>query len=515
MKLLSFFSQLWVWCLSLFGGGQQGDQNTTPSISSDNSSPSLIDKIVLKHLQDISGNEINFVSRHRDYYQNLSLRHGAPNFKLHFHFMSGAAVYLPDLQKNILFERIFYSLDPGRGHRTIVDKSFVIYTPWSTDWSVPLASPKLLPVNETAGSIYIDDNSNKTRCMEGPEDPRVIYDEVKDEVHANFNMLTHNDDRQMFGKSFKFVSDNDDVSFASATDSVSPSLSSSSQLTSDDISVIEASHLTQFQHAKGYRAGTEKNWVPILIQGELHYVYSLSPLRILKCSEPENSDSEGSSTSESDNIKDKVTDHRKICTVQFKGESVHSGSQTGALRSGTNWIEFSPGVFFSFARTRFMHKKCDYGLYRPHLLVLRFEIDTKAGGAYTKPRIIYASEPITRFDDEIFNLYVKRGFASGSKCDDRAVLTPGSITRWTGMDGGDVADVIISVNDDINVLLKLEGLGAIVQAALDSEPNLKKSRFLARKNAITSKAEREMKKFIEKSFAKVFKNDDDNDDGDD
>ncbi len=484
MSVFSAISQMWMWCLSLFGlqSGQKGKGGITPS-SLDTASNTPIDRVTLTHLQDISAGEDSFVSRHVEYYRDLSLRHGAPNYKLYFHYMSGAAVYLPSQKKNILFERLFYSLDPGKGHRAIVDKSFVVYTPWNANWTAPLSGPKILPINETAGSIYIDDNQNKTRQMEGPEDPRAIYDEGRDQVHVNFNILTHDDDRQMFEKSFKFIVSKD-----------------------NSTQVRSVNHLTQFQHAKGYRAGTEKNWVPILIGGELQYVYSLSPLRIIRC---EDSNGQSStittsttpSTSSSSPIE--VTKYKKVCTVQFKGEPVGSGSQTGALRSGTNWIEFSPGVFFSLARTRFMHKKCKYGLYRPHLLVLRFEVDSK-DGSYTQPRIIYASEPITRFDDKIFQIYDNRGLANGDKCDDRAVLTPGSISKWTGMDGGDLTDVVISVNDDMNILLKIQGLGAVVQHALDSEPSPKKSRSLAKKNAVTSKAERQMKKFIEKSFAKVF-----------
>ena len=476
---MSFFSQFWWWCLSLFGVQPTGRGLSPSSLDTQSNTP--IDRIILIRLQEITSTEDGFVSKHTDFYRNLSLRHGAPNYKLHFHFMSGAAVYLPAQQKNILFERLFYSLDPGKGHRAIVDKSFVVYTPWTSNWTAPLGTPQLLPINETVGSIYIDDVKNKTRCMEGPEDPRAIYDEALDQVHLNFNILTHSDDRQMFGKSFKFVTNTTD----------------DNEEGEDSIQVSGTSRLTQFQHTKGYRAGTEKNWVPIMIAGELHYVYSLSPLRIIRC---ESSTTESASAA---STKDEVTDHKKICTVQFKGEPVGSGSQTGALRSGTNWIEYAPGVFFSLARTRFMHKKCKYGLYRPHLLVLRFEID--AQGAYTKPRIIYASEPITRLDDQIFQLYAERGLASGEKCDDRAVLTPGSISKWTGMNADDVTDVVISVNDDMNVLLQLQGLGSVVQSALEAEPSLKKSRFLTRKNSVTSKAEREMKKFIEKSFSRVFK----------
>lgn len=484
MSLLTFFNQVWMWCLSLFGG-----QHRTNTLSANDSSPkNPSDFLNMTNLLDVTSNEMAFIASHTDFYRDLSLRHGAPNFKLNFHFMSGAAIYHSQLQQNILFERLFYSLDEGKGHRAIVDKSFVLYTPWTSDWTAPSGPSQLLPVNETAGSIYADDFGNATRCMEGPEDPRVILDEGRDQVHINFNIMTPSSDRQMFGKSYSI----DELMNEEDSDSTKPLLK-----------MQPVEKLTQFQHAKGYRAGTEKNWVPIMIQGELHYVYSLAPLRILKCQLPSSGSANAINNAKSQKRED-VTDYKKICTVQFKGEPVDSGSQTGALRSGTNWVEFSPGVYFSLARTRFMHKKCSYGLYRPHLIVMRFDVDSKSG-AYSKPRIIYASEPITRFDDAIFQKYLDRGLGNGNKCDDRAVLTPGSISQWTGMESGDQADVIISVNDDLNVMLRFTGFGAAVQAALDAEPTMKKSRFMSGKNAVTVKAEREMKKFIEKSFARVFK----------
>lgn len=491
MSLLTFFNQVWMWCLSLFGG-----QNRTNTLSANDSSPkSPTDLLNMTQLLDVTGNEMSFISSHTDFYRNLSLRHGAPNFKLNFHFMSGAAIYHSQLDQNILFERLFYSLDEGKGHRAIVDKSFVLYTPWTSDWTAPSGPSQLLPVNETAGSIYADDFGNTTRCMEGPEDPRVILDEGRDQVHVNFNIMTPSSDRQMFGKSYSI----DELTTGEREDD-----SETEKENSPHLKIQPVEKLTQFQHAKGYRAGTEKNWVPIMIQGELHYVYSLAPLRILKCQLPTTETANAASAGGKSPKREDVTDYKKICTVQFKGEPVDSGSQTGALRSGTNWVEFSPGVYFSLARTRFMHKKCSYGLYRPHLIIMRFEVDSKSG-AYSKPRIIYASEPITRFDDQIFQKYLNRGLGNGDKCDDRAVLTPGSISHWTGMEDGDRADVIISVNDDLNVMLRFTGMGAAVQAALNAEPTTKKSRFMSGKNAVTVKAEREMKKFIEKSFARVFK----------
>lgn len=471
---VEFFGRFWVWCISLFGGQKYSGENEGGLF------PNATSYLVLLQISDVTSIENDFLSRNVDFYINMSLRHGAPNYKLNWHFMSGAATFVPKLNSNILFERIFYSLDAGKGHRSIVDKSFVVFTQWSSDWTSPLALTQLLQVNETAGSMYKDDFNQISRTMEGPEDPRVIYNSEKDEINLNFNALTPIEDRQMFGQTIKLFREGHELKYK------------------------KTEPLAQFEHPKGYRAGTEKNWVPILIKGELHYVYSLSPLRILKC--------DVESDIYAKNLKDKskysekkdVSAFKRICRVQFKGETVDSGSQTGALRSGTNWVEHSPGVYFSFARTRIMHEKCSYAIYRPHLIVMKFNIDAKTG-AYTDPHLISVSEPITEFDKELFDIYSRKGLSNGDKCDDEAVLTPGSISRWTGMAQGedsDIADVIISINDDMNALLRIKGFGQAVQKAIDSAPSIKQSRSISRKGTLVVRAEREMKKFVEKSFSK-------------
>ena len=469
-----FFGRFWIWCFSLFGGQKYSGENSGGIL------PNVTSFLQLLQISDITSIGNDFLSRNTDFYRNMSLRHGAPNYKLNWHFMSGAAVFVPKLNSNILFERVFYSLDAGKGHRSIVDKSFIVFTQWSSNWTSQMAPTQLLQVNETVGSMYTDDLVQPSRTMEGPEDPRVIYNTEKEEINLNFNALTPIEDRQMFGNTIKLFRDGCDVNY------------------------IKTEPLIQFEHPKGYRAGTEKNWVPILIKGELHYVYSLSPLRILKCEVESDISSKNvrKIPKESDKKRD-VSLYTKICRVQFKGEAVDSGSQTGALRSGTNWVEHSPGVYFSFARTRIMHKKCSYAIYRPHLIVLKFNIDAKSG-AYSDPHLISVSEPVTEFDNKLFELYAKKGLANGEKCDDEAVLTPGSISHWTGLtqnEDSDIADVIISINDDMTALLRIKGFGQAVQKAIDSAPSVKQSRSISRKGTLVTRAEREMKKFVEKSFS--------------
>jgi hypothetical protein len=471
---VELFGRLWVWCISLFGGQNYSGDNSNSNL------PNVTSFLEILQISDVTSIGNNFLLRNAEFYKNMSWRHGAPNYIFNWHFMSGAAVFVPKLNSNILFERLFYSLDSGKGHRSIVDKSFIVFTQWSSDWTTPMAPTQLLQVNETAGTMYTDDLGKPPRTMEGPEDPRVIFNTEKEELHVNFNALTPIEDRQMFGQTIKLFQDGFELKYK------------------------KTEPLVQFEHLKGYRAVTEKNWVPILIKGELHYVYSLSPLRILKCDVESDISAKDVKKKTKDSAKNKdVSLYKKICRVQFKGEAVDSGSQTGALRSGTNWVEHSPGVYFSFARTRIMHKKCSFAIYRPHLIVLKFNIDSKSG-AYSDPHLISVSEPITEYDSKLFELYAKKGLASGNKCDDEAVLTPGSISRWTGMtqnEDSDVADVIISINDDMTALLRIKGFGQAVQEAIDSAPSVKQSRSISRKGTLVVRAEREMTKFVEKAFS--------------
>lgn len=469
---LGFLTHIWVWCLRLFG--QQ--PRTQGSSSPDDATISTTGQLEMWNVRDVSANLVEFVATHGDFYRDMSARHGSPNYKLHWHVMSGSGFYHDSVGKNILLERLFYSLDPGKGHRTIIDKSFIAYTPWDANWTMPLAPTQILHVNETAGSIYFDDLTTRTRPMEGPEDTRVIFNPEKETVHLNFNMMTPNGDRQMFAQSVWM------------------------NVTSDDYEYRKTEPLVQFEHEKGFRAQTEKNWVPIIIQGHVHYLYSLAPLRIILC------EREGTSHDafEKRDEKNDVTSYKKRCHVKYKGDPVSVGSQMSALRSGTNWVEFSPGVYFSFARTSIRYEKCAYAIYRPNLVVLKFNIRPE-NGEYVDPRIIYVSEPIVRFDSRIFALYDQEGLSNGDKCDDRAVLIPGSIPRWTGMENGDSTDVIFCVNDDMTVLAQMHGVGATVQAALDAEPSLKQSLAMTRKGTLAARAEKETRRFAEKSFIRRAK----------
>ena len=87
----------------------------------------------------------------------------------------------------------------------------------------------------------------------------------------------------------------------------------------------------------------------------------------------------------------------------------------------------------------------------------------------------------------------------GNKYDREGILIPGSISNWTGMTGNedsDIADVIISINDDVNSLLRIKGFGSAVQKAIDSDPEPSPSISFE----LVKQAEQAMKKFVNSHF---------------
>ena len=71
------------------------------------------------------------------------------------------------------------------------------------------------------------------------------------------------------------------------------------------------------------------------------------------------------------------------------------------------------------------------------------------------------------------------------------------------MENGDFADVVISVNDDMNVILRVEGFGAVVEHALKQQETSGKS---DQKKNSAAEADRLMVSYIHKEFGPQEKN---------
>ena len=385
-----------------------------------------INDIEILQVKDLTTNFEEFKIESKNLIHELEKRSKNSFEKKHFwHFMSGSSAFFPDIGKNILIERAFQCVGPGHGYECPplhnLQKSFIAYSLWSKDWSTKLARTRILNINESAGTIYRDDLGLVQRVCEGPEDSRAFYNPTTAEFNINFNMLDMKESRAMFFRAFKF----DKKRYFDAPRSASANL--------------------KLLHSFGIRRRTEKNWTPILINGEAHYVYSLAPLRIIKC-EPSNLLS-------------------KTCNVMFDGAQISSQfAQTGKLRGGTNWIEHSPGIFFSLARTRVIHR-CNYPLYRPNLVVIKFAVDLESK-QYTNPQLIHVSAPVIELDEVLFKLFENKTKLASN----RLILTPGSITNWTGEES-DILDIVIGVNDDISSLVQVKGLGSAISNIIKAYSN--------------------------------------------
>ena len=271
---------------------------------------------------------------------------------VYWHVLSAsAATFIPELGANFVFERLFYSYQSLRGSRARVERNFILVTPWDLYWNRPLMSPAVLRLpSEANGAIYSTRKQTKrgssrlrTRSFEGPEDTRVSTDFTNRTVILNFNIRTPLlPGRQMFGLSLTF----DELQRWALP---APFISASPKPLAG---ILSEAPLVQFTHADGFRHRLEKNWTPLVFKGQLYYVYSLSPLRVLQCSHTLSRE-----VTVADLLQNELDpNHGAVdsCVVAFGGEAVGEGMQSGGLRGGTNWLEFGPpgsGIFFGLARS--------------------------------------------------------------------------------------------------------------------------------------------------------------------
>jgi hypothetical protein len=204
------------------------------------------------------------------------------------------------------------------------------------------------------------------------------------------------------------------------------------------------------------------------------YVYSLQPLRVLRCDLIEGLG----------NDIDKEAGRRAVCKVIFGGPAVSTTDQTGNLRCGTNWIEYQQGLYVSIGRTRLGNPKpCSNSIYRPHLLLLDLRDELQA-------RIRYVSEPIVFMDKILFTLYSKAlGKVVNRICYRHAVLTPGSLTRLSD----DSVDLAISINDDVNAIVRLGRFESTISDIISSID-------LSNENDAIANSDLQMRKYILKNF---------------
>ncbi|KAJ5815020.1 glycosyltransferase family 91 protein [Penicillium riverlandense] len=199
----------------------------------------------------------------------------------------------------------------------------------------------------------------------------------------------------------------------------------------------------------------EKNWAPFFLDNEsqlqtpshdLHFVYTLQPLRILRCQL-----------------------YHGFCDWAFQSESPETPRQRieddpdsqGRMRGGTN---FEPvpipsaenknvHLYAGFPRTHFLGGCSPNVTYRPELVVL-----ASVGEAF---HVVYASDAID------FGTAVLDG--QHSPCADEArILIPNGIIHWDRRARHDLMQLVVSVADRTIEVVRIRGvLGLIVRSLPD------------------------------------------------
>ncbi|KAL7749279.1 Beta-mannosyltransferase 1 [Sorochytrium milnesiophthora] len=197
----------------------------------------------------------------------------------------------------------------------------------------------------------------------------------------------------------------------------------------------------------GENGNWEKNWAPLFIGEDLHFVYSFDPLRILKCS-----------------------NRGMGCTF------VVGKDQQGIadLRGGTPFMRYKDTHYYvGFPRTAHI---CDCGrVYRPHIAILHAP-PLKSDPSQTDYRqtdMIYVSQPL---DFERVALRPPHTPPNPPEVCGSYLLSCGFL-RWdlttvngtTAQHPGDRALIEVSVQDAANVVIEFSGLELIVADVIDAE----------------------------------------------
>ncbi len=359
--------------------------------------------------------------------------------------LTGSSVWLPQQKVYLSVTRVVFS--PSRT-RTTPKMSFLRGQVFNEDWEhldnhTIIWSGKRLkfPMVFDIPAQWDDDGS-----MFGPEDPRVILEEGAQDVEPMiiFNMVA----RKSGWKRAMYL--------------YRPFSRESTILTIKDTE----------------RAYNEKDWAPFFIPEEeprgllgknplpvpgvvrkpneyIHFVYSFSPLRVLKC-------------------------HMRCGDCEFEYEQdLHDKAQSkhhdeaGTLRGGTNFvpvpipssmdIDSKVRVYASFPQTN-IAKFCDGNFFRPEFAVM-----INIGNQF---QLAFGSESLD-FGNAILELGPE-----DDRCEKGRILTPNTVARWDTSGRQDVMTVTFSVNDETTQVARLHGLLAFVRNLPQFKTLLKRDGFL-------------------------------------
>ena len=159
----------------------------------------------------------------------------------------------------------------------------------------------------------------------------------------------------------------------------------------------------------------EKNWSPLVLDGELYFIYGLDPLVVLKCN-----------TS-------------GLCDVVYRQKVDPNRRIHHYLRGGTPYVVYKFPYFITFAHS---HTHCDGDkrMYRAHFVVLSVEPTF---------RIVYVSDSL-QFHPKVMG---RRALPFFFPCFDSYVF-PVSIN----LRGQDIVDFGAHLNDNESIVLRVQGI---------------------------------------------------------
>ena len=177
---------------------------------------------------------------------------------------------------------------------------------------------------------------------------------------------------------------------------------------------------------------TEINWIPLDIDGELYYTYSLDPLRVMKC--------------------DRET---AACKFIYKQEGSAANPfvyTSDHLRGGTPWVLYKYPYYISVGHNVLVttSPRLDYSLYNSNILVLS-----------VKPwRLVYASSNIFYNQTWIRRLPIIRN---------QTILTGFFYPSGLIKRSDDVLDVSGHVNDAAGYIVRVRGIRQLMEKVISRD----------------------------------------------
>ncbi|KAL7747456.1 Beta-mannosyltransferase 1 [Sorochytrium milnesiophthora] len=191
---------------------------------------------------------------------------------------------------------------------------------------------------------------------------------------------------------------------------------------------------------EGDQSVIQKNWAAINVDSyEMHAVHNFNPFRVLRCS-----------------------NGNGLCRLVVD----HGGQGVSRMRGGTPFLRYgNTDYFLGIGRTALDCSTCNARIYRPNLVVVHAPNSQHGIGPnvtdYSFWDVVYVSEPLDFDKVPISPPYVPS--STPDFCG--SFMLPTGFLRWQLGDGSgrpDEAFIELSIQDNINVVVKVSGLEQLV-----------------------------------------------------